>query len=94
MYVFVDLLRSSGEPSKHHGLAGLAQVLEYSSLRPRGKSSFMEQTSPPFDSYFELLDLQALKINEFVGLKFCQNTNVSAAVTACNCSAGPVVGLT
>ncbi|XP_051939618.1 broad substrate specificity ATP-binding cassette transporter ABCG2-like isoform X2 [Hippocampus zosterae] len=38
--------------------------------------------------------LAALKINEFVGLKFCQNTNVSAAVTACNCSAGPTVGLT
>uniref|UniRef100_A0A3Q2YPB3 Broad substrate specificity ATP-binding cassette transporter ABCG2 n=1 Tax=Hippocampus comes TaxID=109280 RepID=A0A3Q2YPB3_HIPCM len=36
----------------------------------------------------------ALKINEFVGLKFCQNTNMSAAVTACNYSAGPAVGLT
>ncbi|XP_019717577.1 broad substrate specificity ATP-binding cassette transporter ABCG2d isoform X2 [Hippocampus comes] len=38
--------------------------------------------------------LAALKINEFVGLKFCQNTNMSAAVTACNYSAGPAVGLT
>ncbi|XP_061626839.1 broad substrate specificity ATP-binding cassette transporter ABCG2d isoform X1 [Phyllopteryx taeniolatus] len=38
--------------------------------------------------------LAALKVNEFVGLKFCQNANMSAAVTSCNCSVATTVGLT
>ncbi|XP_057699323.1 broad substrate specificity ATP-binding cassette transporter ABCG2d [Corythoichthys intestinalis] len=36
--------------------------------------------------------LAALKINEFVGLKFCQNA--TAAVTGCNCSAPTTAGPT
>ncbi|XP_077426279.1 broad substrate specificity ATP-binding cassette transporter ABCG2d [Vanacampus margaritifer] len=38
--------------------------------------------------------LAALKINEFVGLKFCQNANMSAAVSSCNCSVATAVGMT
>lgn len=41
-FVFLDFLRSSGEPSQHHGLAGLAEVLQHSSLRPRSKSKYTE----------------------------------------------------
>lgn len=37
--VFLDFLRSPGEPTEHHGLAGLAEVLQHSSLRPRSKST-------------------------------------------------------
>ncbi|XP_049576286.1 broad substrate specificity ATP-binding cassette transporter ABCG2d isoform X1 [Syngnathus scovelli] len=38
--------------------------------------------------------LAALKINEFVGLKFCQNTNMAAVASSCNCSVATKVGHT
>lgn len=46
--------------------------------------------------FFYAVSVQALKINEFVGLKFCEeavirNTNTSATVTNCSVS---TVGLT
>lgn len=34
---FADFLGSPGQPAQHQGLAGLAQVLQHSSLRPRCK---------------------------------------------------------
>ncbi|XP_061685780.1 broad substrate specificity ATP-binding cassette transporter ABCG2d [Syngnathoides biaculeatus] len=37
--------------------------------------------------------LAALKVNEFVGLKFCQNVNTSTAVDSCSCSGGAPAGL-
>lgn len=40
--VCLDFLRSLGEPAQHHGLAGLAEVLQHSSLRPRSKSQLKE----------------------------------------------------
>lgn len=48
------------------------------------------------DFFFYAVSAQALKINEFVGLKFCEeavirNTNTSATVTNCSMS---TVGLT
>lgn len=44
-FVFLDFLRSPGEPSQHHGLAGLAEVLEHSSLRPRSESQYENYSS-------------------------------------------------
>lgn len=36
-FFLLDFLRSAGESSQHHGLAGLAEVLQHPSIWPRSE---------------------------------------------------------
>ncbi|KAA8594693.1 hypothetical protein FQN60_011828 [Etheostoma spectabile] len=82
-YTATAMTMAISADQSHHGLDVLAEVLQHSSLRP---CTFFDYA----------VYVQALKINEFVGLKFCdeaviRNTNMSATGTNCSLS---TVGLT
>lgn len=77
--VCADLCRAAGEPPLHRELAGLVKVPEYTTLRPhcgyRNPSSVSYRLLFLHPVEIVVVSPQALEINEFRGLNFCEGLN-------------------